>query len=83
MTELELYKFINDNQIQVEWIGTELIIWIPFYLIKDFTELIGYSYLAECGIEVNLQFDCIAFNIVDLCEYFDINPESIEPKGKE
>lgn len=78
MTELQLYKFCEDKEL--DWRGDKLIIWIPFWQLEDFTEMIGYNYLSEGGVEVSLLDDCIALDIVDLCEYFDIEPENIYQK---
>ena len=78
MTELQLYKFCEDKEL--DWRGDKLILWIPFWQLEDFTELIGYNYLSEGGIEVTLLNDCIALDIVDLCEDFDIEPENIVKK---
>lgn len=86
MTELELYKFINNNELEITWNcyenkDDELILWIPFYYLDEFTKMIGYNYLSDGGIEVNLQEDCTSLDINPICEYFDINSENI--LGKE
>lgn len=45
--------------------------------------MVGYDYLSDGGIECNLQGDgYIAFDIVELCENFDIDPERILEKEK-
>lgn len=82
MTELQLYKFIQDNDgIEIDWrTHKHLYMWIPFYNLKEFTDLLGYDYFAEGGEEVSLQNDCICIDILDICEIFDINPENILPK---
>lgn len=81
MTELKLYKFIKDNEIEIDW-RTEkhLYIWIPFYHLEEFTKLLGYDYLCEGGEEVSLQHDCVCVDILDICECFDIEPTNIFPK---
>lgn len=76
MPELDLYKFIYENELEIGWRGKELVLWIDFYYLKDFTKLLGYNFLCE-GLEVILQENCIAIDIVDICEYFDINPTDI------
>jgi len=82
LTGLQLYKFIYENELEIDWRGDELVLWIEFYYIEEFTELIGEYYLSEGGIEVNLRHDGIALDIVDLCEYFDIDPEDILEKNE-
>lgn len=78
MTELELYKFCKDKE--VDWRRDELILWIPFSDVDDFANMLGYNYLSEGGIDVVLLNDCIALNLVYICENFDINPENILKK---
>lgn len=78
MTELELYKFVQGKEI--DWHGDKLYVWIRFYDLAEFTEILGYDYLSEGGEEVSLQHDCICIDIVDICENFEINPENILPR---
>lgn len=81
MTELQLYKFCEDKGLDWRNNNTELILWIPFWQLEDFTKMIGYNYLSEGDVEVTLLDDCIALDVVDLCEHFDIEPENIMEKG--
>jgi hypothetical protein len=53
MTDLELYKFIQKNDIELRWVGDELIIWVDFYNIREFAEMIK-DYSCE-GVDVNLR----------------------------
>lgn len=78
MNELDLYKFLED--ISMDWRGEELIIWIPFWKIETFTKMVGYDYFSESGHDVNLQHECIALDLVPICEYFDIEPERMLEK---
>jgi len=85
MTELKLYKFLNDHELEYHWQDyekkdAEFLVWIPFYLLEEFTQMIGYNYLSEGGIEVLLQESCIALDIVDIAEYHDIELENILSK---
>lgn len=87
MTELKLYKFLNDHELEYRWKiyenkEDEFIVWIPFHLLEDFTKMIRYSYLCESGIEVNLQESCIALDLVPIAEYCDIELENILDKIK-
>lgn len=80
MTELQLYKFIKDNDIEYRWESEEILFWVPFYLLGDLTDLIGSSYLSEGGIQVRLQEGYIAMAGYDMCEYFGINPDNVFKK---
>lgn len=78
MSELELYKFCQHKEL--DWRGNELILWIDFNDIGEFTDLIGYDHFCEGGMEVTLLHTCIAFDLVDICESYDIEPTNIFPK---
>ncbi len=78
MTELQLYKFTQNKEI--DWRGDKLILWIDFCDLKEFTAMIGYDYLSEGGVEVCLLENCIAIELNDLCESFDIELENIKSK---
>ena len=81
MTELDLYKFLNNNDgVQYRWEDNNILVWISFYYLKDFTDMIGYNYLSESGMDCNLQNDCICVNITDIAEYHDIDLENILKK---
>lgn len=80
MTELKLYKFIHEYEIEIDWRGDSLYIWIPFYVLNEFTNLLGYDHFSEGGEEVNLQYNCICLDLVDICESCEIDPENILPK---
>lgn len=82
MTELELYKFLNedDGVQQYNWEGDEFLVWIKFWVLEDFTKMIGYNYLSEGGMDCNLQDYCACIDIVDICEYYDIDLENILKK---
>ncbi len=77
MTALQLYKFINKNSVAIDWREEELVIWIPFIHLEEFVNLLGSSYLSDGGTDINLQNNCVALDIVPLCEYFDIEPNEI------
>lgn len=79
MTELALFKFCHASGVNCRWDDDddELIIWIPFDLLKEFTDLVGYTYLSDGGIEVRLQEDCVALKLNDICEDFEIDIKNI------
>ena len=79
MTELELYKYINDNNI--EWHrqdndGTPDIIMFPLtFQLDEFVELTkGYT---GDGIECRLMDGYFAFWMQDLCDYYGIDTDNV------
>jgi hypothetical protein len=77
MTELELYKITNDCEL--EWNGEELICWMDYFDIREFTKMID-KFLEDDGYDVNLRLYDIAFDLVPICDYYGINPENILKK---
>jgi hypothetical protein len=75
LTELELYKFCQNKE--MDWRDEELVIWLNFYDLDEFTKLIGYDYFSDGGIEANFQYDNLAFDLVPICEYWGIEPTHI------
>ena len=79
MSELELYKFVQDKEI--EWRGESLILWLSPYEITDFAELLGVNYLSDGGVEVSLlSHGVIALDLVGICNDFGIEPTNIRKK---
>lgn len=80
MTELELYKYINDNN--VEWHiqdndGEEDIIIFPYiFQIDEFSKLIK-GYTGDGGIECHLMDGYFGIWMKDLCEYYGVEMEKV------
>lgn len=71
MTELELYKFIENNNVEIDWRGEQLVIWLHHMDLKDFCELIGsnfFDYLGKClyrdkdTSDIGLKLESVAFH---------------------
>jgi hypothetical protein len=79
MTELELYKFCQDKEI--EWRGEKLILWIEPDDLSEFADLLGVNYLCEGGLGVYLLTEgTIAVELNDIQSDFDIDLEHILSK---
>lgn len=83
MTELKLYKFLNDTAQEFRWCNDEFLVWIGFDALEEFTEMIGEDYLCEGGMNINLQHDCVCLDIADLATYHGIDLENILKKEEE
>lgn len=80
MTELQLYKFCEDKE--MDWRNDKLIIWLEPEDIRRFATLLGDGYLCEDGLNINLRNGgVIALELNQICEDFDINPEEIHEKS--
>lgn len=85
MTELELYKFLNENNIEHHWEKDRnrndiFLVWIPFDLIKEFTSMVGSDYLSAGGTGANLQEDFICLDISEIAEYHEVELQNILKK---
>ncbi|ERK31786.1 amino acid/peptide transporter [Clostridium intestinale URNW] len=78
MEENKLLEFCKDKEI--DWRSDELVIWIHYYDLDDFTEIMGFDYMSEGGIKVDLQYSQVAINLVPICEYLGIEPTDILEK---
>lgn len=81
MTELELYKFINDNNI--DWHkqdndGTEDVIVFPsFRQIDTFKKILPPCLFDEGGIECRMRDGYFAIWMKDICEYCGVELEKV------
>ncbi len=73
MTELDLYKFIEETSSDNSFDGEKAIIWVSHCYVEDFAKLIGDYYLDEEGVDVRLQEDCIAIDMTEICKDSNIN----------
>ncbi len=77
MTELELYKFVQDKEMR--WVtDDQLNLWIDADDLKEFSEIEGDCIVEDGGFEIVLVHGgTICINLTDVCEIHDINPENI------
>lgn len=56
----------------------EILVWLRFTDLDNLTDILGYSYLSEGGIDINLQESGVVVNIKDMLEYLEIDEDAIE-----
>lgn len=80
--QYDLVKFLENKtqELRLQENG-DLYCWVGFDELGKLTEIIGYDYLCEGGIDVNLQSDCVVITINDLLDYFGID-EDVFTYGK-
>ena len=91
MTELELYKFINDRECEWHWNyhydGVTLILIISSYNLKDFCKMLGYNIFDDEGLpcEQRLLYDGSVglAPFEDICDYYGIDTEKVFPRKEE
>lgn len=83
MSELELYKFLNNTAQEFRWCNNNFLVWIGFDSLEEFAEMIGEDYLCEGGMNINLQRDCVCLDITSLSACYGIDLENILKKEEE
>jgi len=86
MKELDLYKFLEKNTVEMRWDGIKesavLSAWIPAHSLTEFTEMIASS-LNDGGRTAHLcSRGFIWVDLSSICEHYGIDPEKIFPISK-
>jgi len=77
MTELTLYKFIEENEIEYHWHNEDVIAFVHLRDIEEFNKLIPGSQMHEDGIQCHMKEGYFAFWMKDICEYSGIEMKNI------
>lgn len=78
MTELELYKFITDNDVEYHcYSESKIFAMINLCDIEEFNKLLGNSILDDEGLECIMKDGYFCFEMGYICEYFGIDSENI------
>ena len=79
MTELDLYQFLKENEVEHSWCGEMLLAWISHWNLDDFTKMITGT-LDEGGIDCRLQgYGTVCVDLVPVCNHYGVDPERILP----
>jgi len=77
MTELELYKFIEESGSMTRYDGEVALIWVYHFQVEEFAKLIGEYWLDEGGVEIRLQEDYVAVDMTEILKEEGINPYAV------
>jgi len=87
MTELQLYRWIKSTSTEWHWRSNgdrqDVIIFVSFYDLKEFNDLIGSTITDEEGIDCVLKDGYIGLWMQEICDYHDITMENVFEKGEE
>jgi hypothetical protein len=75
MTELQLYKFVQGKEFNVN--ENETILFIDFLDLKEFTEMLSPCAFDDSGREMVLMQDCVAVPMKGICEYEQVRMEKV------
>ena len=89
MTELDLYKFIQDKNVEYHWYRSEKdenervpYLFVMFDDLKEFTKMLGHIFF-EDGHEAILKLDYVCFDGDEICEYFGLETVKVLPDLEE
>ena len=79
MTELQLYKFVENNKIEYHWDldKTDVYAFINFRNIAEFHAMLTYEIFDEEGIECNMKDGYFGFKMDEICQYYEIELENV------
>lgn len=72
MTELQLYKFVKNNQLEYNHVDGDVILFVDFDSLKEFGELVK-SFVSDGGLDVTLKQDYVGVHMSDLCDYYGVD----------
>lgn len=78
MTELDLYKFLVENEVETDWRDDKLYAWLSHWDVDKFCEMLDRCDADDGGIDCKLQNGgTVVLDLVEICEDYDIDPERI------
>lgn len=84
MTELQLYKWIQEHEPEWRWEGEEVIVWVSVWSLESFLELFDTSDFNDGGgYEARLTGRYIAIVVNEVCDYFGIKIKNVFPQEKQ
>lgn len=80
---IKLYKFVTDNNIEYHkggYLTTDIYMFVPIYLIAEFNKILGAKVFDEEGITCVMKENYFVFEMFEICENLDIDPEEVFTK---
>jgi hypothetical protein len=82
MTELQIYKFVHENELEWHWYGDDVVLFIDFELISNFAKMVkNYILCHDSEYNATLKEDCIAVCMSDVFDYYGIFLEKVFNKS--
>jgi hypothetical protein len=83
MKALDLYKFVETNELEYHWYDDDVILFVSHWLIPEWYKLLGSRIFDEEGIECNMKYGYFCFKIQSICNHFDIELAEVFKKDNE
>ena len=85
MSELELYKFVTENNLEFNFIDDdkEVILFVNKWVVDDFKDLLSKSsaFLDDYGLSSVIKDKYLAVKMGDYCEYHSIELSNVFMKN--
>ena len=76
--QYDFVKLIEESVQTPRRIRDEILVWLYFSQLSDFTDLIGINYICDNRIGVTLKDNCVVVDIKDILEYLEIDEDVLE-----
>ncbi len=78
MTELDLYKFVKDNNLEYhEWAKDEILLFVNYDRITEFRKILDATLFEEDDINCVMKDGYFCFEMTDICEHYGIDHTKI------
>ena len=87
MTELDLYKYIQENNIEWHWSYNDgekdVIIFPYFFQLEDLANKLSPCFFDDGGRKVTMFDNYVSIWMRDVCEYYGVDIEKVFDREKE
>ena len=82
MKATELLRYILKTELEWRWENDDVIVWVPFYELQDFYNIVKGSggVFDDGGVECTMVNGYIAFEMKCFCDYYGVEMEEVFPK---
>jgi len=84
MKATDLLRFINNNDVEYHWLkdDKDVILCVMNYQIQAFYSLLDATIFDDEGIKCIMRDGYFVFDMMQICDYYDINIEDVFEKIK-
>lgn len=86
MTEIQLYKFIHNNNIEYHWHKNnneqDILVFLNFEQLEEFNNLCSYELFDDEGLEIIMKKDYVCMWMNYILDYYELEHEEIFEEGK-
>jgi len=72
MTVIDLYKFVNENNLEYHQYDNDVILFMDFFYLEEFNKLLGPTIFDDDGISCVMKDGYLCFMMQYICDYYGI-----------